>query len=676
MKFPFRADGCLPLIYLLAAAHIVDIRGDAYSNTSSTVETEMSATFDDFQVDDAVITSTASAIILSEPNEYSKSVMSQPEIEIARNRILIPSNIDEMLADIHPAASVLLKTATEMTDLMTNDEYEKFASNELKLAYEINLRELTDLRKQVAALKESLSLSMMTPEVCVPPTESLKEKISTCQAKLINGQLLSDLMMENFKLETELHQKKYDAHIFDLTSKLDFCTPKEKLNTNNILQNKEEKIIEMVKERNPFLTLISFFVLKYMEFLSAIPVFYVINKCGHFAFDFSRSVRIYSLQILERCKHLYVVTCLPYFKSHIQPSMKILYDTYIIPIYSEVLHRANTVRVTLPSFVYNVSISGQVYYSDNMLPEIKNLYMIYIRRNWDNIIIPHCHALKKNYLETILPQIEVSYKIYIKANWKKYIILPCKVYIEPYLIPILGQCHLLYVTYFHDKVKYYFEPIYDVILNKWSRMAYDMYRFYGRDNFYGKLVEDIKDLYFFATEAYKSFVTCIQSSRIGKFFFGKYTREGATLIFCTVIFIILVVLWRIVLGILALCLFLVMTPLLPVVYIYSKIRKCFARKAGGIKPQGKRTEAKGRSDSHLDLSTTKDLTSKLPLPGGNRRRASIQSSGSLCTPKITVSSRKLNKSSRFQETGMKHPKQLQSSTDEIPRPTMRHDDNA
>ena len=691
MKFPFRSEKCLRLIYLLAVANCSDIKGNALVfNSSSAVEMEISAV-DDFQIDEGALLSVDSMTkkAHNEPDDYLKSVLSGSELEIIRNGILISSNARILSEEITPASIKLTRDSSETTAIADTDNCEA-DFDELKLAHDIILQELNYLRGQVKDLTESLN--EVTQQDITLLAEPIELDVSKCQAKLVDGQLLSNLMIENFKLETELRQKKYDAHIFDLTSKLGYCAPEEKLQISNTLEAVGEEAVVKIQERNAAVTLISFLVFKYIEFLSAIPVFYVINRCGHFGFESYISMQNYSLLGLERCRLFYDETVLPYYYSEVQPSMNILYDKYMIPIYKEVLLKCNTVYSTVPPFTYSVYISGQLYYSDHIQPQIRSLYMIHISKNWDEIIVPPCQTLKLYFCEIILPKVEDFYTNYILGNWDKYIKLPFMAHVEPHLIILYGHAEVFYFTYLQDKVKLYVEPLFDYMWNKLNRVAYNIHRYCDRDDFYERLLEDVTNFYFVAVETYTSFVSYIQSNSVGKLLLGKYTREGASMIFCTAVFVGLILLRRIIMGILAICLFLVLTPLLPIVYVLSKIRRLFIRKLVTKKSRGKVTvieekkKLKSNSISPLDTEIPRGLTLELPSPAQSGRRGSIKSRDTpliQVLPTIVVSPRKSNLytptgSPRYKkkEPDVMNTKNLNSCADEISRPSAVYDDYA
>ena len=692
MKFPFGSKKCLRLIYLLAVTNFSDIKGNAFLfNISSAVEMGISAAADDFQIDELALLSVESTTrkVHDEPDDYLKSVLSEPELEIIRNRILMSSNVGIMSEETTLASIELTRSSSE-TSVIADTDNRNADFDELKLAHDIILQELNNLRGQVKALTESLNEVKQQDNTVLPV--AIEVDVSKCQAKLVDGQLLSDLMIENFKLETELRQKKYDAHIFDLTSKLGYCAPEEELKSLDMQETVAEEEVEKIQERNAAITLISFLAFKYIEFLSAIPVFYVINRCGHFGLESYLSMQNYSFLGLERCRLFYYEKLLPYYNSEVEPSMKILYDTYMIPIYKEVLLKINTAYATIPPFISSIYISGQLYYSDHVRPQIRSLYMIHISTNWENFIVPPCLSLKLYYYGSILPKIEHFYTNYILANWDKYIKLPFMAHIEPYLITLHGQAEQFYLTYLKDKVTFYVEPLREYMWNKLNRLAYNIHRFCDRDDFYERLLEDITNFYFFAVETYATFVSSVQSNKLGKILLGKYTREGASLIFCTAVFVGLIVLRRIIMGILAICLFLVLTPLLPIVYIFSKIRRLFIRKSGVKKSRGKVTiseeenNLKANPTSQLNTEISHSLTLEIPSPIKSGRRGSIKSRDSPLTqvlPTIKVSPRKSNQfappcSPRFkkQESDVANTEQLNSCTDEIPHPSTVYDDYA
>ena len=145
-------------------------------------------------------------------------------------------------------------------------------------------------------------------------------------------------------------------------------------------------------------------------------------------------------------------------------------------------------------------------------------------------------------------------------------------------------------------------------------------------------------------------------------------------------------------GILAICLFLVLTPLLPIVYIFSKIRRLFIRKSGVKKSRGKVTISEGENNlkanptSQLNTEISHSLTLEIPSPIKSGRRGSIKSRDSPLTqvlPTIKVSPRKSNQfappcSPRYkkQESDVANAEQLNSCTDEIPHPSTVYDDYA
>jgi hypothetical protein len=177
---------------------------------------------------------------------------------------------------------------------------------------------------------------------------------------------------------------------------------------------------------------------------------------------------------------------------------------------------------------------------------------------------------------------------YVSPIWNYFIILPYEIHLKPYTTFIGGGIQSFYVATLESFVDTYIEPSIFYLWNKINRVVYNVFRICDRDDIWERLTYSITIIFSATFDSLESIIVWGRTSSLARRIFGKYTDEMVMIIIYTMSAILLVLLRKLVLGILATFLFVLLSPILFIVFMYSKIRQLFYwkfKKNQKIKPK-------------------------------------------------------------------------------------------